>query len=94
MITDPHKKMDTEYIVQVSAARMPQSCWGRYVRIAVMEVQLGCRPAMISERAKGVIRVVETWEKMFIGKTDRCAARVAQAEAEAMAQRLNEQEIA
>jgi hypothetical protein len=44
---------------------------------------------MISERAKGCHRIVETWESRNIGKTDRCAFRVALREAEELAARLN-----
>jgi len=80
--------MRTEYIVKTSAAKMPRSCWGRYVRVAVLEVEAGTEPAMISERARGVVRIVETWERLSVGKTNRCAAARAVAEAEALAARL------
>jgi hypothetical protein len=77
------------YIVKTAAAKMPSSCKGRYRRVAVMEVADGTEPAMISERAKGVIRIVETWERLNEGRTDKCAYRRALAEANAMAERLN-----
>jgi hypothetical protein len=80
-------------IVMTAAARMPSSCWGRYGRIAVVEVEddFDGRPAMISDRARGVVRVVETWERRRVGKTDRCAFRRALAEAEALCASLNEE---
>jgi hypothetical protein len=45
------------YIVKVSAACMPSSCWGRYVRVGLLEVDPRAVPgsgiSMISERARG-----------------------------------------
>jgi len=81
--------METKFIVMTSAAKMPQSCWGQYRRIGVLEIEAGSSPTMISERARGVVRVVETWEKLNVGKTARCAYQRALAEAEAMAAELN-----
>jgi hypothetical protein len=78
------------FIVQTAAACMPNSCWGRYGRVAVLELEPGATSAaMISERARGVRRVVETWERLNIGTTDRCAFARALTEAEAMAAKLN-----
>jgi len=63
----------THYIVRVSSDRVP--CKGRYERIAVLEVtaDLDSVP-MISERARGVVRIVRTWERQHVGKTSRSAA--------------------
>jgi len=79
----------SHYIVQSAAAFMPASCWGKYRRVAVLEVQDGVQKvAMISSRAKGVIRVVSTWEKLSVGKTDRCAYERALVDAKAMVAEL------
>lgn len=85
--------MATHYIVQTATAKMPGSCkFGRYIRIAVLEVEKGLeKVAMISERARGCHRVVATWERRGVGKTDRCASARAYAEAETLAAELNEQ---
>ena len=62
------------FIIQTAAAQMPSSCKGRYRRVAVLEVEDGLeRVAMISERARGVIRIVQTWEKLNVGISARCA---------------------
>ena len=62
------------YSVVSSAACMPSSCWGKYRRIAILELTSGdTKPGMISERAKGVKLIVETWEKLNCGLTKRCA---------------------
>lgn len=82
--------MQTEYVVKTAAAAMPSSCWGTYRRVAVLEIEAGTTPAMISTHARGVVRVVQTWEKRHVGRTSRCAYERALAEAEAMAARLNE----
>ena len=68
-------KEEKEYIVKVSAAKMPLNCWGRYVRVAVIEVDPGVEDVtMISKRARGELRVVEVWEACHVGTTDRCAS--------------------
>ena len=70
------------YIVQTAAARMPASCWGRYRRAAVLEIDLSAlpsgrtAPAMISTRARGVSRVVQTWERLHVGTTDHRPLRL------------------
>ena len=80
----------SNYIVKTAAANMPNSCWGVYRRVAVLEVQDGVTDvAMISSRARGVINVVATWEKCNVGQTSRCAYRIALAEAQQMAADLN-----
>lgn len=77
------------YIVQTAAAAMPSSCWGTYRRVAVLEVEDGVdRAAMISARARGVIRVVATWERCNVGRTSRCAYERALSEAREMAAEL------
>jgi hypothetical protein len=82
-------KMETEYIVMTACAKMPSNCWGRYGRVAVIEVERGARPAMISQRARGVVKIIRTWERCFDGLTDRCAFARATAEAKALAAELN-----
>ena len=77
------------YIVKTSAARMPSTCKGRYRHVAVMEVDPGSVPAMISVRARGVRRIIQTWDKVNVGQTDRCAFKRALAEADRLAAQLN-----
>jgi hypothetical protein len=82
------------FIVMSAAASMPNSCWGRYGRVAVVELapawaEAGDRPLRISERTKGVARIVATWERQHIGRTPRGAFQRAMVEAQEMAERLN-----
>jgi hypothetical protein len=80
----------TVYVVVSKCAKMPRSCGGVYHRVGVVEIIVGSSmPKMLSERAKGVVRVVRTWEKLRGGSTKRCAHERALAEAEALADRLN-----
>lgn len=81
------------YQVKVSAARMPSSCWGRYKHVAVMETVDDTPPAMISERAKGVIRIVKCWYCCHVGG-DRSAYAKALREAEYLCNKLNLEEAA
>jgi hypothetical protein len=73
-----------------ASAKMPSSCKGTYRRIAVVETSLapGEVPAMISDRAKGVVRIVETWERLHVGKTRRSEYFRALEDAEKLLQRL------
>jgi len=79
----------TTYVVKSSAARMPASCWGTYRRVAVLEVVRGTTPRMISTRATGVVRVVETWERRSVGSSTQCAYQRAMREAAELAAELN-----
>ena len=81
----------SHYIIQTASAKMPNSCWGEYRRVAVIEVEDGVTSvAMISKRAKGVIRVVETWEGLNVGTTKRCAYERALSAARILVRELNE----
>ena len=79
------------YIVMTAAEKMPIKCWGRYGKVAVVELEPGFdgSPKMISERARGVKRVVAIWPRQHIGKTDRSAFYVALSEAGDLADELN-----
>lgn len=92
--------MQTKYIVMSSVAKMPLSCWGRYKRVAVVEVVLNngepVIPKMISTHARGVVKVVKTWERLNFGKTfyqanrlRKCAYEKALDEANEFAKQLN-----
>lgn len=82
------------WVVLTSAAPMPSSCWGRYVRVALVlmdpaALPAGRRtPAMISERARGVVRIDRTWERLHDGGARSASAR-ARAEALAIAAARN-----
>lgn len=82
------------YIVMEAQAAVPASWkWsgGRrgYRKIAVVETD-GRQPKMISERAHGVIRIVQLWDRLYQGTTERSEYHRVKREAEALAARLNE----
>jgi len=82
----------THHIIQTASAHMPHSCWGVYRRVAVLRVDKGLESvSMISTRARGCHEVVETWEALNCGKTDRCAYSRALVEAEALVTELNDE---
>lgn len=80
-----------KYAVISSTAKMPSSCWGRYRRVGVVELEPGVEgpPTMLSSRSRQVKRVVETWERLNVGTTERCAYQRALREADALATKLN-----
>ena len=79
------------FIVLTASASVPSSYRGQYRRVAVLEVEDGMEspPKMISERARGVIEIVETWERLHVGKTERGAYQQALVDAHALARELN-----
>ena len=80
----------TEFIVMTAAAQMPASCRSRYGKVAVCEVELGVRPKMISERAKGMVRIVSLRDHLYAGQGGpRTAYALAKADAERLCAGLN-----
>ena len=81
------------FIVQTSCAKMPSSCRGTYRNVAVLEVDEGISAVtMISERAKGVRKIVKMWRARNVGYTARCAFQIALKEANELCESLNEKE--
>jgi hypothetical protein len=81
------------WIVMTSAAHMPQSCSGVYRNVALVQLNQrytarGLKPKMISERAKGVLRVRHLGHHN-VGKTSRCAYQRALKRAHEMALEWN-----
>lgn len=83
----------SKLIIKSSCAKMPASCWGKYKRIGVLEVEDDTKKvAMISKRAKGVIRVVRTWENLNVGKGVRDAYSRALSEANDLIDDMHQKE--
>lgn len=63
----------TELYIKTSRAAMPNKCMGgnNYYRLAVIEVEKGAEPKMISTHARGVVRVIEVAEPLHMGITAR-----------------------
>lgn len=81
------------YIVMHSVAKMPASVRHPYKRVAVVEVDtISIKPKMISTRARGVKRIVETWERCNVGKAINSAYARAMENAGVLAADLNAQE--
>ena len=89
-LTDGRWHGPREFIVRTASAQMPSSCRGRYGKVAVLEIEAGSQPAMISERAKGVIRIVRIWDKCSMGGPKSAFGR-AKAEAETLCAELNKE---
>lgn len=69
------------YWVCTARAKMPSSCMGGsdYYRVAIVRTEDGSEPRIIRDSHNQT--VVETWERLFSGKTDNCARARAEAEA-------------
>ena len=83
--------MLTKYIVQTSAAAMPNSCWGVYKNVASLEVPAGLvgRASMISERSRNVVAIYWHSGPLNCGTTPRAAHQKALAWAHKRASELN-----
>lgn len=80
------------FIVMTASAKVSGKArqFGRYSHAAVVEVKSADTvPAMISDRAKGVVRVVWDSGACSVGKTDKSAFARAKAHAEQLAAQLN-----
>jgi hypothetical protein len=71
--------MNTELIIMTSSAHVAGKArkFGRYRNVAVVEVEVGKRPAMISTRARGLVRIVWHSGSRSVGKTDKCQYEIA-----------------
>lgn len=78
------------YLIQTSSAHMPNSCWGVYRNVAILEVDsiLRRHVSMISDHARGVVEVYRHLGHHHVGSTARCAYQRALAEAERILDRL------
>jgi hypothetical protein len=82
------------WIVMTAAAHMPSSCWGRYRKIALVELMgswdfnAGTLPQTIDVRSKKIRRVVQMGSHS-VGSTPRAAYQRTLAEAERRVQQLN-----
>jgi hypothetical protein len=88
---EEEQTMQTEFIVMTACAKVRGKArrFGRYRHVAVCEVEAGQCPAMISERARGMVRIITDSGPVSEGKTDRCAYACALREAQEMARELN-----
>lgn len=93
MQSTPQAPQAPRYVVMTAAAHVAGQArtYGTYRRVAVVEVTAGFagRPAMISERAKGVARIVQDYGACNVGTTERCEYARRLADAEALAARLS-----
>jgi hypothetical protein len=82
------------HVVMTSSAKMPSSVKAAYVNVAVVQLNQqytanNWRPKMISERARGVLRVIHLGHYPANGKTDRSGYQQAIKRAHDLALQLN-----
>lgn len=77
------------YIVMTSSAKMPSKVKSPYKNVAVIETDGEGWPKFIGERAIHTVRVVDYRGPLNVGSTPRSAFYRACAEAEALANKLN-----
>lgn len=76
-----------KYVVVTSAACMPNNCWGRYGKVAVIRRRSDVMPSIIVDSKN--FDIIEVWDRLNIGSTDRCAFERAKARALRLAEELN-----
>jgi len=85
------------HIVMTASAKPVKSrgmSFGNYRKIAVVQLTQeytaqNKRPAMIADRARGILKVVWKRDRLHVGKTAKCEYSRALAEAKAYAAQLN-----
>lgn len=82
-------QLKKRFIVMTAGESMPQSCWGKYGKVAVVETDGKTMPKQIHPKHKAVKRIVSEWRRQHIGKTEKCAFQVALNEAQELADQLN-----
>ena len=75
------------YTLLTAGAKMPSSCMGIYKRIGIVEHDENHTPTQIRDTKKQ--RIIETWEKLSVGKTERCAFQIALKDAQKKLEKLN-----
>ena len=57
------------FIVMVASKHMPSKVKARYLKVALVEIEAGFegKPKIISERARGVKRIVELRDRLHAG---------------------------
>jgi len=76
--SNKNPRLHSRFVVRTSAAKMPNSCWGRYSHVGVIEVY-GKYTAQLRETAGQTVRWYRS--RLFAGTSDRCAASRAEDEA-------------
>lgn len=79
----------TKFVVMTAAAYMPNSCWGNYGKVAVVETDGVNMPSQIHPGHKSVISIRYLADRLNKGKTSQCAFRRALARANEIAAELN-----
>jgi len=82
----------SRFIVMERTAKPPGRLKGGcYIKVAVVEVEADFvgEPKMISERAKGVIRIVELWDQCYVGVTEKSAGFRARRDVQELCRKLN-----
>ena len=69
--------------VCAACAKMPQSCRGRYGRVALVLSADGSVPLLIADTKN--CTVIASWERLNVGRTSRCALGRAMREARQLA---------
>ena len=79
----------TKVFAVLSSAAKAVKGYGNYRRVALVELEsYESAPVMIAEHARGIVRVIRTWERVAGGLTERCAYRRAVASAIAAAESM------
>ncbi len=87
----PQITVSPRFITMTASCTPASSCNYPYRRHAVVELDPGFvgRPRQISDRARGIRRIIQRWENCCVGKTRYCASRVAATEAQDLCENLN-----
>jgi hypothetical protein len=80
-----HKRSNSPFATITASANMPNTCWGKYGRVGVVELTAAGLVRLVADpdwqpqiRTTRYLRVISTWERCFWGSSDRCALALAE----------------
>ena len=87
--------MNLKAVAMSACARMPASCRGQYRRAAlvIVDTDVCAIPKMISERARGVVRLIDSTGGLHVGRTEKGAWQRKMTNMERIARIINEYEM-
>jgi hypothetical protein len=89
MTTKSNPRTHSQFIVRTSCAKMPNSCWGSYVHVGVIEVHHGHYTPQLRDTKSQTLRWYSGRNNS--GTSDRCAAAVSWRAARAAATEMQQQ---
>jgi len=80
------------FVILTATSKIPSSWkWNhKYGKIAVIQTDGEKRPKQIHPNHSSVVRIVDCWDRLYIGVTDKCQFKRVMKEAQVLCEELND----